>query len=188
MASVNLALLFGNLATNVAQTATRVQEVKGQADLQRSALDFNRRQTLAQAEDVKKRGELAEARHRLATARLIGTQQAAAAAAGVNVASGSAGAIQEETAAMGSLDALMIRQNARRAAYGLEQQAIEYGSQKKLVGIAAKNATRSTFLTGGLSALRNVGYYDYMRELEAKGKTIPPPTMYGGPSFSPGYE
>lgn len=58
------------------------------------------------AEDATKRGEYAADLQRVKTAQLIGSQRTAGAANGGDVNSGSNALIQEDTAALGELDAL----------------------------------------------------------------------------------
>lgn len=77
----------------------------------------------AQARDAVARGTIAEDRQRQQTAGLAGSQRATAAANGIDVGSGSAADITSDTARMGELDALTIRNNAAREAYGYQVSA-----------------------------------------------------------------
>jgi hypothetical protein len=74
------------------------------------------------------------------TAQTIGTERAAMAANGVELNSGSALRIQGDTAKLGDVDAMTIRSNAARAAYGYELQGVSYGQQASLDESAASNA------------------------------------------------
>lgn len=60
---------------------------------------------------------------RVRTAQAVGTQRTAQAANGIDVNSGSAALLQDDTAMIGELDALTIQNNAAREAYGYRVQA-----------------------------------------------------------------
>jgi hypothetical protein len=62
------------------------------------------------------------------------------AANGVDLNSGSALRIQGDTAKLGDVDALTIRNNAARAAYGYQLQGLSYGQQATLDESSAANA------------------------------------------------
>lgn len=102
-----------------------------------------------QATDAIARGAQAESRFRTGTAGLMGAQRANASASGVDAGSGSAADVQGDTARLSELDALTIRNNAAREAWG-------YQTQGALTQLAAKNTasaqranSASTLLTGG---------------------------------------
>lgn len=60
---------------------------------------------------------------RVRTGQAIGTQRSVQAANGIDVNSGSAAQLQDDTAMIGELDALTIQNNAAREAYGYRVQA-----------------------------------------------------------------
>lgn len=60
---------------------------------------------------------------RVRTGQGIGTQRSVQAANGIDVNSGSAAQLQDDTAMIGELDALTIQNNAAREAYGYRIQA-----------------------------------------------------------------
>lgn len=60
---------------------------------------------------------------RVRTGQAIGTQRSVQAANGIDVNSGSAAQLQDDTAMIGELDALTIQNNAAREAYGHRIQA-----------------------------------------------------------------
>jgi hypothetical protein len=60
---------------------------------------------------------------RVRTGQAVGTQRTAQAANGIDVNSGSAAQLQDDTAMLGELDALTIQNNAAREAYGYRVQA-----------------------------------------------------------------
>ena len=108
-----------------------------------------------QAQDAIERGQIEEARQRLVTRQTIGATRAAQAAQGVDVGSGSAVDVQASEAGLGELDALMIRNNAAREAYGFKVQAIQERQHAKIARVAGAGAAAGyaagsygTLLTG----------------------------------------
>lgn len=84
-----------------------------------------------------------------------GSIKAGQAAKGVDVNSGSAVDVQASEAAIGKLDAMTIRSNAAREAYGYQTQAVNQEAQQKLDEYAASQdieagniASEGTLLTG----------------------------------------
>lgn len=133
-----------------------------------------------QVKDVERQGDRAAAMRGKGTADLIGRQQAAAAGQGVDVGSGTAGAIQEDAAAFGAMDVEMEKNNAWRAAWGLRAEA----ANTRRAGKNAKNAAdfnaRMTAATGGLQfgrdALRAGYEYDQFRKEPLKSRYAKPPS------------
>lgn len=96
-----------------------LQQQRAQADAMsyRAALaDRNRAQADILAKDALARGRVAEDRQRSLTRQRIGLERAALAGHGVKVDTGSALDLLSDTAQVGELDALTIRNNAEREA------------------------------------------------------------------------
>lgn len=93
------------------------------AEAQAELLDYNAAVADLQAEDVIARGGEEESRFRQTIRATIGSQRAGIAAAGVDVGFGSAVDVQEDAAFLGELDALTLRTNAMREAWGYRVQA-----------------------------------------------------------------
>lgn len=91
------------------------------------------------------------------TAGVIGAQRAVAAAHGLDVNSGSPALLQEDAAALGHLDALTIRNNADREAYGYRSQATNFGAQEGLYQMEEDSlggwASTAGSLIGGASGV-----------------------------------
>ena len=90
------------------------------------------------AEDAKKRGAKDVADFIKGIRKFEGAQVAAMAAQGIEVTSGSAADIREETLETGFEDAATIRTNAIREAFGYKKQALELESQARQTRIARK--------------------------------------------------
>lgn len=79
-----------------------------------------------QAEDALSRGKETEKRTRETTEQVIGAQRTSFAAQNVDVNKGSAMDVQADAAYLGELDALTVRNNAAKEAYGYRVQAGDY--------------------------------------------------------------
>jgi hypothetical protein len=124
---------------------------------QKQLADYNAQVADMQAADAIVRGREAEERHRLDVRRLIGSQRAALGAGGADVNEGSAMDIQADTAAMGELDAITIRTNAAREAWGYRVQASDYRTRGQIA--QAEGAARA--VTTLLSTAGSVLYSRY---------------------------
>lgn len=85
-----------------------------------------------QAVDAEKRGRVAETRQRRQTAQVIGSQRVSLAGQGVDVNRGTALEVQADSAYLGELDALTIRNNAAKEAWGYRVQAEDMRAKGKI--------------------------------------------------------
>ena len=120
----------GQMNANAAQGA--------QANYMRDIALRNRQVSEWQAADAVSRGEVGVDAQNRKTAQVIGTQTAALAGQGTDL-SGSERDILGDTAAAGKLDALTIRNNAAREAWGYKVQGVNMESNAALS--AAKGQT-----------------------------------------------
>jgi hypothetical protein len=125
-----------------------------------------------QARDAIRRGRQEESQFRQHVQRVIGRQQAAFAAQGVQVDVGSAADLAAQTAALGAVDANTIRNNARRAALGLRLNISGLESQALFAEQAIETRERGTLATGGLAFAR--GLFGAGLELSAEEDGGPP--------------
>ncbi|SRR5213593_1330650 len=135
-------------AAVTAGTIEQVAELNAQLIEQGSELnagvhDFNAAALEGQATDALLRGKQTEDLFRKQLRQVIGSQRASYAAQGVAVASGSAEEVSEDTAYQGTLDALQIRTNAAREAWGYgvaaEGERLQARSTRKLGALQARN-------------------------------------------------
>lgn len=171
-------LLVANLAAGGAELGSSVVQanaMRAQGKYQKQQLDANARLEDLRAQDAIQRGDYASQQHLSQTRGLIGAQRAAFAAQGVEVDSGSALDIQEDTAALGAVDALMLRNNAWREAWGHRVQATDLRGQGYMARLAANNAARNTIATGGLAFARGAlqGAYMYDQTKVSKAGSEP---------------
>lgn len=103
-----------------------------------------------QAEDAVQRGQVEEDRARRNVARMMGTQRATLGSQLVEMDSGSASDLLADTAQLGELDALTIRNNAQREAYGYESKA-------RVARYEGDQAKKASYFNAAGSLLGGVG-------------------------------
>lgn len=103
-----------------------------------------------QAQDAIVRGQAAEAQQRMKTAQLKSTQRASLAARGIDLGEGSALNILTDTDYMGELDALTIRNNAAREAWGARERARGAMTDSELLSMRAGMVNPVGAATGAL--------------------------------------
>lgn len=130
---------------------------QAQADFEASGLNINKKFAEMQAQDALKLGRQSINRTKKEATQLVGSQRAALAAQGVDVNSGSAATIQQDTLTQAELDALTIETNAFKTAFGYKTEAANLATQAKLTKAAGKIKSSQTMLTGGLDAFRTLG-------------------------------
>jgi hypothetical protein len=95
------------------------------ANAQAGITDFNASVADLQAQDALDRGAQEEARFRQGVKLMMGSQRAGVAASNVDVGFGTPVDVQADTAYRGELDALTIRTNAARTAWGYNVEAAD---------------------------------------------------------------
>lgn len=98
-------------------------------------------------------GQVKEQASRMKTAGVIGQQKAIQGASGLDVGSGSNLDVRNSTADLGELDALTIRNNAAREAYGYQTTGQSYQAQAGLDKMTSSNDLTAGFISGGSSLL-----------------------------------
>ncbi len=101
----------------------------------------------AQAE--RQKGIVDEQTARMKTAQMIGSEKAAMGANGLAIEKGTNLDVQSSAAELGELNALTIRDNAARKAYGYETQSTNFQAEAGLQDQTAKNATTAGWLNAG---------------------------------------
>lgn len=145
--SASASIRAGNAEADLANYNAGVAEANAQAS------DYR-------AKDAIERGAIDEATHRTQVKQLIGRQRTALAAQGQDLASGSALDVQVDTAKQAEPDALTIRANAAREAWGYKMtgfnersQAVDLRAQGQIAKARGRNAAVQTILTDGTKLL-----------------------------------
>lgn len=140
MTAITLGLVAGGAAVSA------VGQVKA-GNAARRLGDFNAQVAELQATDALARGQAEESQFRQSVRGLIGQQRTGFAGQNVDVGSGSAADVQADAAFLGELDALTIRNNAAREAWGyrvdaqnarlggqMQQSAARWGAAGTILG------------------------------------------------------
>jgi hypothetical protein len=158
-ASAGIVNMVGDLSSGIsgmAGASAQARAIETQGAYQKTMFELNTKFAQLQADDAIRRGDAEVAAHKGQVKKLIGSQRAAMAAQGIEIDSGSAMDVQSDTAMLGELDAMKIKTNAYREAYGYKVEAMNNTMQGELAASAAKNAARNTRVTGGLQAVNGV--------------------------------
>lgn len=163
-ASGSAASAFSNIGSAYSQS----KAYKAAGEYQRQVGDINARTSDLQAADAVRRGDKNSIEARKAAGKVAGDQRVAFAAQGVDVNSGTAAQIQEDTHAMGALDALTIQNNATLEAWGYKMGGINATASGRMAEISGNSQATQTLLTGGIRAAGNgldtAYYYDRWRK------------------------
>lgn len=155
---------YVSMATAVAGTAVGVygsiqqgNAAKASAEYQ-AAVDRNNQQVAEwQTKDALDRGKEAERQQRLKVQSALGSQRAAMAANGVDLSSGSPLDILGDTTMYGEMDALTIRSNAEREAYGYRVQSQNFASNAQLSQMRGSSAQTAGMIGAGSTLLTGAG-------------------------------
>lgn len=153
---------------SIASSYSQSQAISEQGKYESRQLRSNAEIAKLQAQDAIRRGEKEEQDHRKQVRKLISRQRAIMGAQGLDLESGTALQLQEETASLGALDALTIRNNAYREAWGYKAQAANLQSQSRFERLSARGRAQSTLLTGGLSFARDLNQAAWMYDQYGK--------------------
>lgn len=133
---------------------SKAQKTQGQ--YQKAMYDQNAKLADLSADDALRRGDKEVISLKKQGKQIIGAQRAALAAQGIEVDSGSALDVQVDTAYQVELDAMKIKNNAWREAWGYKTEALNARTQGTFAALGAKNAATNTLITGGLGAATSV--------------------------------
>ncbi|OPA84276.1 hypothetical protein BFW86_24340 [Pseudomonas fluorescens] len=106
--------------------AGRMMQAQGQKEngaFQSAMLTQNAKYKQQTADETINAGNTSADWQRVRAGQAVGTQRSVQAANGIDVNSGSAAQLQDDTAMLGELDALTIQNNAARQAFGYREQA-----------------------------------------------------------------
>lgn len=160
MGSVStLAVGFGALqaGSTIGGAFAQSSAIKQQAEFQKQSLEFNMKLADIKGAEAERIGQEEAEFVKMRGDQIIGTQRATMAAQGIELDSGTALALQEETARMAEQDAIRIKNNAAREAWGYKVEALNMQGQATFSDLSARYRSQSTLLTGGLQAVGEFG-------------------------------
>ena len=168
--SITTALLIASAATTAAGTAQSVRAARrggkaaqAAANAEADLMDYNAAVADISAQEAKEQGAVEADRYKEQIEGVIGAQRAGYAGQGVDVSSGSALAVQADTAAVAEMDALQITSNAARTAWGYQVEAYDnrkralYARQEGVQLAAAGRAQANAALIQGAGGILTTG-------------------------------
>ena len=172
-----LAIIAGAQAISTVGSAyTQSRALKQQGKFESQIANQNAALAEIQAKDALLRGDQERQTYQLQVKKLLGSQRARLAAQGLDLGSGSALDVLQDTARAGAYDAMTIKNNAFREAMGYEIASTEYRTQGTLARLTAKQKSTQTILTAGMQ-IANIGAsYYYSRQLSQIGAPQVPTT------------
>lgn len=172
--AVLTALAIASTAMSAGNAVLAGRNARRQGRAENALADQNAGFLDAQAADALARGAIDESRLRTDTSRLGGAQRAALAAQGIDLTDGSAADIQDETQLMGELDALTVRNNARREAWGYRVEAWDMRQRGRAADAAGRAGQSSASLQAGATLLGGAAniYGAYKQDAGRRGTRV----------------
>lgn len=167
---------------NLSQASGAKQQAKAQAgayDYQAQVAANNAKVAQQNATFAGEIGESNAERQEMRTRATVGAIKAGQGASGVDINSGSAADVRASAGELGALDALTIRSNAARQAYGYQTTATSATAQSGLDKYAAENARKGAdigFMGSLLGGAASAGgkALDYNQQGLFSGASSPP--------------
>lgn len=153
--------MFTQMFATIGAAISESNAIEARADYRQKQMQFNSQVADFQAQLTIDDGNRAADKVLTAGKQAVGEERASAGAQGIEVNAGSAQDVQVSSQTMSMMDALTIKNNAARQAFGYKVQAMSDRGQAEFTGLEARNEERSTLLTGGLGAMGKglQGYY-----------------------------
>jgi hypothetical protein len=139
-------IAVAGLVLGVAGGVQQANAQQAQANYSAQVSENNAKSAEVMALDAHRRGAEAEERQRMLTRQRIGAQRVALAANGLDIGTGTAVDLVAETAGFGEMDALTIRTNAAREAWGYKVEAFDHRKRAEITrreGVMAAESGRA---------------------------------------------
>lgn len=140
-------------ATAIVSTAFTANQQIQQGKYQKGVADYNAAVAENEAQEVRKAGVESENLQRRRTAELLSKQRAQLGAANVDLSSGSALQLQEDTQTAGEVDALRIRSNYDAQVASLQTGAGLTRNQGEFAEQSGRTSATGTLLQGASTVL-----------------------------------
>lgn len=147
------------MALQVVSTAFMAQSQISQGRFQKGVAEYNARVAENEAQETRRVGVEEENIQRRKTAELLSKQRTQLGASGIELGTGSALKLQEETVTLGEADALRIRSNFESRATALETSAdltLQQGAFAESSGVMGAGGT----ILGGAADIADTGVAD----------------------------
>ncbi len=154
------AFLVVSMALTAASAVQQSRAANAQAAYEKQVQQNNDIMAQRAQEDALSRGRREETLRRMQTQQDVGAAKSKLAAGGFNVNTGSALTYQSDVAAQGDIEALTIRNNAQREAYGIGVENYGRQAESRSRIAASKNQAKSSLITGA-TQVASLGYSGY---------------------------
>lgn len=142
------AIQSASMITRALGTSQQMQAAKADALYQSKIAKQNASLAEAQAMQAGQAGSAEQSQIRERGRQVAGSQRAAYASSGIDVAGGSPLAVLADTAYQSEQDTQVSKYNTQLKMWGLQEQANNYRDQVKFAKQAGKNASNTALLTG----------------------------------------
>lgn len=156
MEPMTVAMVVGSLlqaGSALNASNQQVQALKDQANYRAMVLATNRKIAQFQAAEAIEAGDKEANRIRKIRDKVLGAQKVSLAAQGLDITSGTALDLQNETEMFSELDIQTAKNNAWKEAWGIKVKAEQMGIEGRIADMATQSQIKSTYATGGLQAL-----------------------------------
>ena len=161
--------------TAIAGAAMSAQQQRQQGQFQKGVAEYNAQVAENEATETRNKGTEEENKQRRRTAELLSKQRAQLGASGIELGSGSALQLQEDTETLGEVDALRIRSNFSGRAGALDTSA---GLTRTKGGFAeeqGRSAATGTLLSG-VAGVAKTGVADKWFTPKSAASSVTPTT------------
>ena len=155
-AVMSIVASIASTAVSVTSSVQQANAAEAEAEYQAKVQRENAKIAEENAAVQRQQGIEEERMQRLKTARNVASQKTAMAANGIDVTTGTALDVIEDTATIGELDALQTRYNYERQALAYEAQADNFQNQANLDVLKGKNAQTAGYLNAGATGLAGI--------------------------------
>lgn len=153
MSGLSSILTAGSTVAGAASSWADAQSQRIQGNYQNEMAGINAKYAELQAESAITRGNKQATDMKRETKKIISSQRVALAAQGISIEDGSALQVQEDTAMIGEIEAMKIKNNAWMEAFGYKMEAQNLRTAGALAKRAGNNAAATTIATGGWNAV-----------------------------------
>jgi hypothetical protein len=154
------------VGSTIAGSVNEANAIREQAFWSREEAKINNELLEIQRQDVIRQGAREGGKIREAAGRMESDQIAAYAAQGIDVSSGSAALVRADTNYLAEIDALEVKNNAIKAAFGYRINQIQNTITARNNSAAASNRAGQTLVSGGLGAISDIAsaYKNYQTQ------------------------
>jgi len=145
--------MFSSMFATIGNAISQSSALESQAAYKKQQSDYNAQMDELNAQQALQQGDFQAQQIRRTANNEIAGSRVNAAAAGIEVNSGSSRDVQNSIEAVSSVDILTTQNNAARKAYGFQVQADSDTTEGQIAENTGKGEATSTILNGGLTAL-----------------------------------